>query len=92
MVVSRTLWLTTGKERPLYAHLVFLSAIGRALLFYFSPGGENVEERDAMKEALRQYWKQYYGDNKERIKANQKAYYERKKQRLKEERENGTSK
>lgn len=51
-----------------------------------------MEDRDALKEALRQYWKQYYSENKERIKVNQKAYYERKKERLKEERENGTSK
>lgn len=51
-----------------------------------------MEDRDELKRALRQYWKQYYRENKQRIKVNQKAYYERKKQRLKEERENATTK
>lgn len=51
-----------------------------------------MEDRDELKDALRQYWKHYYSENKERIKAKQRAYYQRKKQRLKEERENGTSK
>jgi hypothetical protein len=54
--------------------------MGRSFLFVnFYLEVKVMEKAITIQEAMREYWREYYRKNKDKVRENQKRYYERKK-------------